>query len=623
MPHAHSTLGSIRLVGLTLLVVLVSASPSAHAQGVPIATFLDIDVPAVPVSGDFAIDGERTPDSTGEFAFLVLEDEQGNATPMGASFSHGYGPEWLIPGHYQRRYDFVQSSTGALPQNTQAELGSGFDLAAAATIDFDVPTLDVEFSFLLNGEPFPGQAGEVAWLSLRDHANGETTLIGAGHLSPTTVRIVPGRYDVVYQYGGGDLLPRNEGAIVTRTLDLVADGRVTVDVPSVFAIVAPTLNGAAFPASQYERGALRLVDFESGDVVELGDTNAGSLPVRVIPGTYDVTWERLLGGSLVPMNTNAVVAEAVSIEPPATPNQLLVVPIDVTAHPVDPALTLDGAAFPASQYERGDVVLVGAHGDEVDLGDTSDQTSSTRLVVEGTYDVHYRRVLGGSIVPRNANARIATAVRIDEPMALAIDVTTVEIDLSVHLDGVPFPASQYERGEIHLEGPTPGDRFLVGATHQAPWSVRVIAGEYDAWYDFVTGGGIVPRNPMQRVETDLAFLRSRAETLEIGSRGVIPSFSMNGAPFPTGGFDRGEIVLRGPGGSALSLGETNVASPPSLRVIDSPYAIDYHWIDGDTVPLNVERRIGYAYVPEPTVGLGVAIGAVVGLAGATRRSRSD
>ena len=610
--------GSDRLAWIALGAALTMGG-AAGAQNVPIATPLPIDVPAVSAWGEFRLDGVAMPSSTGDFSFLLLEDERGTATPVGASFLQSYGPSWLIPGEYQRRYGFEYSATSTLPQNPGDDVGAPLLIGADGAIDFDVESVDVDFTFQLDGQAFPTAAGEVAFFSLRDRDTGEITLIGAGHIPSPGARVTPGRYDVIYQYGSGTLLPRNTAAVVAEDVQITRPGQLVVDVPTAMPILAPALNGESFPASAYERGLIRLVDFGTGDSVDVGETNEGALPVRVVPGTYDITYSRVLGNLIVPMNSNAIVAEDVSIQAPANPGQLVVVPFDVEAHEVHHALTMNGGAFPASGYEYGDVVLVGAHGDEVDLGGTHEATPPERWVTTGTYDVHYRRVLGGSLAPRNGDARVATGIRVTSPGAIAIDVSVIEIEIDAELDGAPFPASNYETAALYLEGETPGDVLEIGYTHDLPTSIRLVAGDYDLFYDFGTGNLIVPHNRMQRVASDLEFLTNRAEVVAIESRVLAPSFSLNGAPFPTVGGDRGEIRLRGPAGGSLSLGETDVANPPSVIAIEMDYAIEYSWIDGDSVPINLEKRIGYTSVPEPSFAAGLVLAAVWLAWGAARR----
>lgn len=601
----HALTGSL-LIGLGLAL----GAPSASAQIVQVPYFLDVYVPAVQADGAFRLDGVPTPPATSEVGELGLDGLFGpeTGTPVGTTPDQGWGPSWWIPGTYQPTYGFDASASGALPRNRRTPIGPPVEVDGLGPVDFDIPSVEVTLTLTLGGASFPAPPADLAVISLRNTETGDVFPAAASQPGPITFAVLPGRYDFLYSYAGGSLLPVNSNAVVLAGADLTVDRALVVDIPVLAHSVTATLNGTPFPSSPYERGEIWLEDPDSQDRIAWGSTAAPAGVQRIIPGTYDVVYAHVTGNLIVPANRWAVVAEDVVIEPPPLPNQLSFTTVDVTSHPVDVVANLDGAPFPASAYERGELVMRGARGDEVPLGQTHVPVDTVQ-VVPGRFDVHYRYIAGSSLVPQNRDARILQSVRIDEPETLAIDVQTVELELEFRLDGALFPASAYERGDLSLQGALPGDTIPLGSTSEQQTTLRVVPGHYDVYYDYVTGSSIVPHNAHQRAETDLAFLADQAQVLDVATRVVAPSFALNRAPFPTTVTDRGEIVLRGPGGGELSLGETHVPVPPSVIAIEDDYAIAYRWVEGDDVPRNAFRIVDYLALPEPGIGVALALGA--------------
>lgn len=607
------------LVGLTL--VMLGLGPRAEAQLVALAHHLTVDVPAVETEGDFPVDVLPPGAASGELGAFALAPLEGPRiwTFVGTTANPGFGPLWLVPGAYQPVYGLIQGEGVTLPLGGPTPVGPPVDVDGLTPVDVTLPAMNFHLTLQIDGEDVPTTFGESAALSLRDVVTGVEFEIGDATDSPLAVQVVPGVYDLIYRYVSGSELPRNTRAVIAQRLDL--SGRsvaTTVDVATVMHGVGATLNGAPFPTSPYEDGEIRLENPDTGDRVSWGMTTGLVGLQRILAGTYDVVYAHESGNSIVPANQRAVIAEDVEIAPPAHPWQLSTTDVDVVAHMIDVAGTLDGAPFPASAYEHGEIVLVGQGGDEVPLGFTSG-LSDPIPIVEGVYDLHYRRVTGNLLMPLNAEARVMRGVRVDAPATLAFDVETVEVTLDFLLDGEPFPASAYERGAYRLVGETPGDEMEVGSTVDPQHVVRVVPGRYDLEYDYVTGTSIVPANVGQRVESDLEFLTDHARTIDIVTRAVVPTFLMNGGAFPTDPSERGEIVLRSFDGGMLSLGTTDVVDPDARIAIEAAYAVDYQWETGTAVPRNALARVAYTHVPEPGFAPGLALAGAVLARFATRR----
>jgi hypothetical protein len=282
-------------------------------------------------------------------------------------------------------------------------------------------------------------------------------------------------------------------------------------------------------------------------------------------------------------------------------------------------VTIDGQPPVASAVERGDIVFVGPDGDEIDFGSTDLPPPTWRLVA-GRYDVFYRGVIGWTAVPGNPNARIASGVRIDADETIAIDVETVQLSFDLLVDGAPFPASQLERGRFTLVGAEPGDTIDLRSTNQTTPSPRVIAGAYDLVYDWEAGSVVVPRNLGFHALHDASFLVDQTVTIDLPTRHVVPTFQLDGAPFPSDPGQRGEIFLRDAHGGEVGLGTTDEAIPDPTRVLEAAYAVEYRWLAGVDVPRNPRATVGLTAVPEPDGSLALALGGLsIAARGAFRR----
>ena len=618
LPCLH-LLSLSRRLSLALLVFVTTLAPIAASSQVDMLT---VDVPAVSAEVDFLLNGVPTSSGAGELAALGLESLEGDGFTVGLSNAQSWGPIWVIPGSYQPTYQFFFSS-GDLPTNPEAVLGASLIVDGMGDVDIDIPSVEISFEFRQNGIAFPVAAGEVANFLLHDTASGEEFIVGSASAGTAVVSVVPGTYDVIYAYVSGTQIPENSHAIVLQNADLSFAQAVIIDVPAFSHTVFATLNALPFPASPLERGEIHLRNFDSGDAVSFGFTNAGSGPRRIIPGTYDATYSRVAGGTGAPLNANAVVALGLSISPPPMPGQLSLTQIDVQSFAVTLDATLDGNPFVASPLETADIVLTTDRGDEVDLGATHVTPSTTYRVVRGRYDVYYRNQAGSTAVPANPNARVAEAVRVNADQPLSIDVSSISLDFDFQLNGLPFPMSVLERGDFTLVGGSEGDVIPLGSTHLAPATRRVVAGNYDLIYDWKAGSVSAPRNVGHYALHSASLVTDQTLIADLQTSSILPSFELNSSPFPTDPGQRGRIVLRDSDGGTVDLGTTDITVLPTIVAVDDYYAIDYHWEAGVDVPRNTREPVGTVAVPEPGTGIGMIAGLLsVVIMNRQRRSRA-
>jgi hypothetical protein len=587
---------------LTLVAATLAPTP-ASSLVVP----LTVDVPAVSAQGDLLLNGLPTSPGAGDLAAVGLVSLEGGEFTVGLTNAQAWGPIWVIPGSYRPTYQFFFASDD-LPINPAEVLGGPLVVDGFGDEDIDIPSVEISFEFRQNGIAFPAAVGEVANFLLRNAASGEEFIVASASAGTTVVSIVPGPYDVIYAYVSGTQIAQNTHAVVLQGADLSFPQTVIVDVPVFSHTVFATLNALPFPASPLERGEIHLRNFDSGDAVSFGLTNAGSGPRRIIPGTYDATYSRVAGGTVAPLNANAVVAEGLVISPPPTPGQLSLTQIDVHSFAVTLDATLDGNPFVASPLETGNIVLTTDRGDEANLGPTHVSPSATYQVVGGRYDVYYRNQAGATAVPANPNAKITERVRISVDQTLSIDITSIVLDFEFRLNGLPFPMSILERGDFTLVGSSVGDVISIGSTHVAPPARRVVAGRYDLIYEWKAGSVSAPRNVGHHVLHAANLVTDQTVLADLPTSSIVPTFELNSVAFPIDPGQRGRIVLRDFDGGIVDLGRTDVAVPATVVAVDGYYAIDYQWEAGVDVPRNAREPVGTVVVPEPGGGTGLILG---------------
>lgn len=403
-------------------------------------------------------------------------------------------------------------------------------------------------------------------------------------------------------------------------------GAADVSIVAVPLSLRVLVDHAPAPRTDYEDGLLWLRDPLRGDAVYLGNSHDDILSAAALPGTYDLVWQAQSGGTIVPVNAAAVLgrvqvrdgglqipeddADALSLEGD-------VLQVDIPTLEVSGALTIGDGAVSPSQYDNGRVYLLDpVSGDEIPLGETKDGSYSVRIV-PGVYEVHYASKVSNGAAPVNADAFIGAIDltgegAVDRP--IDIGVTTVTGDFL--LDGVPAPASVYERGRIALRDVTTGAEIELGQTSDGSFSIPVVPGTYEVVYGHLAGQ-LVPRNAAARLQPLLVPAGGTfAHDVDVPTTLLSGALTVGGLPAPADPANRGELRLRSvDGDDQVVLGSTGEGSY-SVRVVDGSYEVFYaqQTSTGD-VPANTNARIGKDTYTLPTDAIGDIDVPVVTLSG--------
>ncbi|HEB90001.1 MAG TPA: hypothetical protein ENI85_10555 [Deltaproteobacteria bacterium] len=606
----------------TLFILGLAFLPLPLAAQTPLP--VPIDVPAVQVQGTFLVNGSPASPITSEQGALEFEGllGPGAGVPAGSTMAQAYGPISMVPGTYQPTYSFQSSIFGTLPLNGRVPIGPWVGVDGTQPFDFDIPAVAVTFDVTLNGAPFPVDPvlmNDLSVLVLRHVATGDEFEIGSTLSLPFTVQIVPGIYDLVYEYRQGTLHPVNPHATIATGLDLSSGQTVSLDLLAYTHAASVLVNGVPFPASPTQYGTISIESADGSDRVVLGPTYE-SLPQRyLLAGSYVLVYEQVLGAASVPLNTRAVVDPFITVDEPSPGRFVSVSNTDIPMSAVTIDGTVNGNPFPASPTTYGNWVAVDDQGNETLLGETFNSTLARNLV-HGTYDIVYRWQIGGTDIPRNANARVVTNHPVSGPTTISFDVPMVELSVTTTQDGAPIPVSPTNYGTFELQGIDPADRFPFGSTLLGPTiSGLLVPGDYDLIYNHANGA-FVPQNTNAIILDDFNTADARVLGVDMPTTRITPLHTLDGQSFPTGTGDSAALFLRSPSGGEVPLGTTDEIALADEVVLDGTYAFEYEWMSGTQIPRNGRERVGYfSTTPEPGLGLGLALGCFA-LAGVSRRS---
>lgn len=464
--------------------------------------------------------------------------------------------------------------------------------ASGGSFTVDYPMVEITPELQLNGAPFMNNEPQSVQIWLAQDGVLQRR-IADSHRTPSPTRIVADRYDIVYRNitKTDPSLPQNTEAIIQRDVVIKSDGVLVVDIPSVQMAGTVTLNGSAFSKSPLEDGNLFAVSTAEGDSVPLGHTSdgpAGMTPFGsyVVPGEYEIVFRNESGKTLVPVNSNALIA---TIDLKTSQTNLA---LNLVAHPVSGDFFFNSVATPASALEHGEIELrrktPGGLLDTAVLGDTADQ-SYTTMAAFGSYDVYYTKLLAGTVAPRNNLVIVRQNVRVQgAPIDVDMAVTTMVFDML--FSGSPAPASVLERGEISVRDALTGTETTLAQTNSQSASVPLVAGTYDVFYRWLAGSTVAPRNTFALVEQDVVIPDTGGgfsfnHDIDIPVTDTSISLTLDGAAIqPANG--TATIVLMNADGS-LSLGLGNSSGMPwQNRLVSGNYRLQYSYATGADLPRN-------------------------------------
>lgn len=252
---------------------------------------LDVDIPAVTLSGKVTVNGGVVTSTAGAVSLREATARYGDTVFLGRTGEPAYVTKLIVPGTYDLFYGY--SSGGGMidvPRNTGARIKAGVELTQSGALDADVPAILVSGKITVNGQVPMNTAGSVL---LRDVKAGDSVALGrTGDATYAAKLVVPGTYDVFYSYSNSAAgmidVPRNTSGRVKTGVALTANGALDVDVPAVSVVGKVTVAGQT-PMAQ--NGQVTLGNPALADTVFLGRTGDPTYAAKlVLPAPYNVVY---------------------------------------------------------------------------------------------------------------------------------------------------------------------------------------------------------------------------------------------------------------------------------------------------------------------------------------------
>lgn len=442
------------------------------------------------------------------------------------------------------------------------------DPIAGDTLPAVVPAVRTSFRYSFDGAEPPTAANQYGRLSLRNRTTGDVVPLPDTLFGSATVLLVPGTYDVLYQHRSGNILPKNNAAVLQQVTIEDNDLDVNID------IVGASLRGAITfgeddepqsPAVNY--GRLWAVNTATGDRVRLADSFEGTYDVLLVPGTYDIRYEARQAQGEAPVNKDGSLGE-VYVGPGSNEADLHIEVVRVTGQAF-----IDGAPLIAADA-NGDLELRDlTTGDRFPLAGTEDPEGIDVLLLPGSYEVVYNVKETGPGAPINVGAVVHEfSVGIDNATE-NVEIETALIEGSFTLNNGDIPMSSVDDGVVLLESPTGGTATL-GVTSTGSYSARVLQGSYDVFYSQETAGISMPANTHARLEP-LKVTSDALENIDVRAVEIAGEVTIAGMPAPTSPYDDGRLLLRNAeSGDKVLLGNTRQRSFVA-RVVPGLYDVVY------------------------------------------------
>jgi hypothetical protein len=541
----------------------------------------NINVPSARVQGRFLLNGRPFPSSFLHGAnFFLRRTSTGDEVYLGLSNNDTFDRR-VVPGIYDVIYEHKIGNQ--VPLNTVAIVIEGMEISGDLAFDIDVPAVGVTGAFMFNGALAPANQVENGRVQARNQQNGALTLLGETKDQTYAAMLISGAYDFVYSaLTSGNTAPANPLTAFQRNVFVTNNGVLNIDVPVIQLSGAFTVNGAPTPVTETESGRISFFDAETNTKVQLGETPTQTYVRLLIPGTYDVHYEGLTGANVMPANSSARFQKNVALLANGVFN------INLPVVEISGKFRVNGAPAPNSATENSHITL--RQGDDaVFLGQTSGGTFQ-RLVIPGTYQVHYQNLTGADTMPANTNAILSTR-QITNTSIFDINIPVVEFNAEVTFNGGDFPGpTDGEVARLYLEASGAGGRIYLGY-FPGPYDVSrlVVPGTYRVRYDYESGV-LLPRNTYATLGSPLVVTQNVQTVINIGAAALSGAFTLNGAPFPAPGQNAAITLKSLTPGDSLYVGGTQAGSYSTV-IVPGNYIAYYNWAQGDLIPRNQNARL--------------------------------
>lgn len=538
----------------------------------PSAAFSDINinVEASKIRGNMFLNGDLAEAETFADARFSLTptDDSGPATVL-ADWSDIFFDVSVIDANYKAIYS---GGTGEqMPINLGQQLSGDIVVEGNTKQSIEVPTIDVTPNVTLNGEALSITNDTNANIYLQPE--GSPFFIFAGSISGSKqmITIIPGVYDIIYQYVQGDDIPLNKFALVQEDVKIADSGEFEVPIRANTVRSIFRLNGQAFPESGLDFARMYLTS-EKGDEVLLGNTNENSSSTtQIIHGQYNLHY-RFRESISIPINQDAIISKNVVID--ETTNLL---EVDVNSVRIAGAFTVNGATPPVSGLDYANIYLQDAStGSTVLLGPTNAGSYQRDRIIAGEYDILYDFRESGIMPPQN-NVIIGSKV-FSNTSDHDIDIRTSTIDLNLTLNSAPFPSSGLDFGILRAKEVSSDNSVILGRTNETIEPITLLHGSYTFMLEVREFGEFMPRNPNHSFLSETLLDQDLSIEHDIATTSVRVLPTLNFKAFPKANLANAEILFAGTNKELFSVASTG-SPPPVLTLIKGKYDVYYNVIE--------------------------------------------
>ncbi len=280
-----------------------------------------------------------------ELGLTLVDPRSGDRVPLASRGQGGFDVA-VAAGTYDLVIEHpAPDGVGRFVLARSVEPG-GIDLG-----DLDVAAEAVRGTITVNGAPPPGTWLDSGTIWLRREPGG--TMVFAGSTTGGTIdaAISSGVYDVVFVLENSQsVMPRNRRIVLREDVALTPGARLDVDIETIALHGDITIGGATPPGSEYDQGELLLRPEGTNELIVVARTSWGTWNANVAPGVYDLIYEVVAASTQAPRNTRAVLRTGLHLSASGR------LDIDVPAVGVVGTLTLNGAPFPDSVVDNGEIV---------------------------------------------------------------------------------------------------------------------------------------------------------------------------------------------------------------------------------------------------------------------------
>lgn len=468
-------------------------------QGVSLTTdgALDVDLPAVTVSGRVTLNGADLPSqstSRGQLAFLRQDGTPAFTRSLGTTGAATY-QVMLLRGAYTVGYQPEGTCDGRVAPRLPCNSGvlATSDFTASGSLDVDLRTISLSGRVTVRGADLPAATGSRGALvfGLQGGTSASVPLATSGAVT-YALTLMPGTYTVGFA-GNPQLcdaatappVPCNSGPLTT--VALTASGALDLDVPLVKVSGAVTLDGAAFPSATVARGRLGFTLGQGSTLTSrsLGTAGGALYQVSLLPGAYGLSFvanPASCDGKTVPR-----VPCASGLLSTATLSADGALDVDLPSVVVTGQVTLQGQALPDLPGSRGALTFTAQAlpGATVDLGRSGAVAYALRLL-KGSHTLTY--LPGGVCDGKSAPAMPCTSGELQRAQLTAdgnldVDVPVVKVSGAVTLRGQPLPNLPASRGQLDFLRSDGSASAPLGSTGAGTYGLALLPGDYVVRHD--------------------------------------------------------------------------------------------------------------------------------------------